>query len=211
MRKLILVALAFLAARMAARAVRREAEVIGLLWTLVQAIAVAGTPNTAKTRAVEARVAALAPRTNTLETNVGTLNTAVTNIPPNHAFLSTLSTASTGSVGTGAAAGSVPGVSANAAGTVPSVNAAVSGNPTTNPPSQGYVTALAGNLNDLRADVISQAFYVDALRTGCVNALRSDVISLRNYVSAFAGTYNQTVSAVSHIQDQLNAHGFSST
>ena len=210
MRKLILIALAFLAARMAARAVRREADVISLLWTLVQAIAVAGTPNTAKTRAVEARVAALAPRTNTLETNVGTLNTAVTNIPPNHAFLSTLSTASTGSVGTGANAGSVPGISANAAGTVPSVNADVSGNPGSTY-SQSYLTALAGNVNELRADVINLAFYVGALRSGCYNQLRSDAIDLRNYVSAFAGTYNQTVSAVSHIQDQLNAHGYSST
>lgn len=59
MRKIFLIALAFLAARMAGRALRREAEVISLLWTLVQSIAVAGTANTAKTRSVEERVSAV--------------------------------------------------------------------------------------------------------------------------------------------------------
>jgi hypothetical protein len=60
-RKLFLIALAFLAARMARKALRREAEVVSLLWTLIQVTLAAGA-NTAKARSTESRLSTLVPR-----------------------------------------------------------------------------------------------------------------------------------------------------
>jgi hypothetical protein len=60
MKKLLLLLLAILAARMAARALRRETEVVSLLWTLVGMTAMAGNlANTPKTRSVEDRLNSL--------------------------------------------------------------------------------------------------------------------------------------------------------
>ena len=61
-RRLCLIVLALLAARMAAKAVRREAEVISLLWTLIQMTASAGSSGTAKARSTEDRLNAAMPR-----------------------------------------------------------------------------------------------------------------------------------------------------
>lgn len=62
LRKLFLIALAYLAARMALKATRREAEIVSLLWTLVQMIAATGMAGTAKSRATEDRLNAAMPR-----------------------------------------------------------------------------------------------------------------------------------------------------
>ncbi|HEY2090124.1 MAG TPA: hypothetical protein VGH54_29400 [Mycobacterium sp.] len=56
MKKLLLLLLALLAARMAARALRRETEVVSLLWALVGMTASASLANTPKTRSVEDRL-----------------------------------------------------------------------------------------------------------------------------------------------------------
>jgi hypothetical protein len=66
-RKLALILLALVAARMARRALRREAEVVSLLWTLIQVTAGSATmppssANTAKARSTEDRLSALIPR-----------------------------------------------------------------------------------------------------------------------------------------------------
>jgi hypothetical protein len=66
MRKLILFVLALLAVRMAARALRRGggdyARVSAALWAIAGQLALAGTANTAKTRALEDRLNLLVPR-----------------------------------------------------------------------------------------------------------------------------------------------------
>ena len=66
MRKLILFVLALLAVRMAARALRRSggdyARVSAALWAIAGQLALAGTANTAKTRALEDRLNLLVPR-----------------------------------------------------------------------------------------------------------------------------------------------------
>lgn len=63
--RLLLLALALLAAYMARRALRRQADAVTLLWALISLTATASTPNTAKARAVEDRV-------NTVVAAVGT-------------------------------------------------------------------------------------------------------------------------------------------
>lgn len=60
MKKLMLIALAVLAAYMAKRAVRREAEVVKLLWVLLSMVAL-DSASSPKTRAVEARLNAIIP------------------------------------------------------------------------------------------------------------------------------------------------------
>jgi hypothetical protein len=59
LRHLLLLTLALLAARMASRALKDNAQVMSLLWVLVSMTATLNTANTAKTRAVEGRVAAV--------------------------------------------------------------------------------------------------------------------------------------------------------
>jgi hypothetical protein len=70
-RKLCLIALAFIAARMAAKAMRREAEVISLLWTLVQMTAATGMAGTAKSRSTEDRLNNAMPRIPWPQSNPG--------------------------------------------------------------------------------------------------------------------------------------------
>jgi len=178
----------------AALAAELAAWALSLAWgfaVLVAAFAVTGlhaTAASAKSAATEKRLNALVPvvgqvidsaaaAQSTASSAQSTANTALSTIPANHSFLGGLSKSSASSVGTGADAGGVPGVSAP-----------VSGYCTVNPASQGYVNALADN----------------------VNAIRSDLIDVRNYVSAFAGTYNQTLNAIQNIQSELRAHGYSS-
>ena len=76
MRKLILLALALLAARMARRALARGAgdytAIMAALWSLIHMTAMAGTANTAKTRATEARLNAVVARTPTPQATPGT-------------------------------------------------------------------------------------------------------------------------------------------
>ena len=77
MRKLILIALALLAVRMAARALRRGgagdyASVSAALWALAGQLALAGTANTAKTRALEDRLNLLVPRIPVPQSQPGT-------------------------------------------------------------------------------------------------------------------------------------------
>ena len=76
MRKIILLALALLAARMARRALARGAgdytAIMAALWSLIHMTAMAGTANTAKTRATEARLNAVVARTPTPQAAPGT-------------------------------------------------------------------------------------------------------------------------------------------
>lgn len=62
MRKLLLLGLALLAAYMGGRALRRNAEVVQLLWALVGMTALTGTAGTAKSRSTEDRLSALIPK-----------------------------------------------------------------------------------------------------------------------------------------------------
>jgi hypothetical protein len=57
-RKLLLLLLALLAVRLMGRAIRKQAEVSGLLWAVI-ALTASSTANTSKTYAIEQRVAAL--------------------------------------------------------------------------------------------------------------------------------------------------------
>ena len=57
MRKLLLLGLALLAVYMGGRALKRNAEVLQLLWALVGMTAMASTANTPKARSTEARLA----------------------------------------------------------------------------------------------------------------------------------------------------------
>jgi len=75
-RKLIMTAVALLAVRMAARALKRGAgdyaAITAALWAIAGQLALAGTANTAKTRAVEDRLNALVPRIPVPQTAPGT-------------------------------------------------------------------------------------------------------------------------------------------
>jgi hypothetical protein len=61
MKRLLLLGLALLAVYMGDRALRRNAEVLQMLWALIGMTAMAGTANTPKNRSVENRLNALVP------------------------------------------------------------------------------------------------------------------------------------------------------
>jgi hypothetical protein len=81
-RKLLLLALAMLALRMAGRAVRNNAEIMAALWTLVGLTASLNQTNTAKARSTEARLAGVVTSLGTTNANVANAQTTANNAYP---------------------------------------------------------------------------------------------------------------------------------
>lgn len=115
--KIVLLMLAILAVKMAGRALKRDAEVIAALWTLVGLTAQVNTANTPKARSTEARLNALVPVV--FPNTGGTVNGSMT-VTGNHVVEGTMDVS-------GALSGAGGGAIENSSGMHTSGNMVVDG------------------------------------------------------------------------------------
>jgi len=193
MRKLIMIALAMLAVRMAARALRRGssgdyARVSAALWAIAGQMALAGTANTAKTRNIEDRLNLLVPRIPVPQTAPSTGANGGQSSGGNSSYSTSNSSYSTSngsySMGGGTAVTSNPG--GNDGGS--------------NSNTSGQIGGAAAHYHSMTHYHVSSADLQNIF-----NALQGSYSNTIPALNALQGSYSNTIPALNQLQSSYSA------
>jgi hypothetical protein len=205
-RRLIMIALALLAVRMAARALRRAggdyAQVMAALWAIAGQLALAGTANTAKTRNIEDRLNLLVPRIPVPQSQPVTGAGGGTSSGGNSSYSATNSSYSTtnGSYSMGSTViGYNPQGSSNDGGNSSSTSGQIGGASAHYHSMTHYHTSSSDLQNLFNALQGSYSSTVPA-----VNALQGSYSGLVPAVNALQGSYSTTISSLNNLASDHN-------
>ncbi len=203
MRKIVLLALAMLAARMARRALARGggdyAAVISALWELASLILAAGTANTAKTRNIEDRLNLLVPRIPVPQAAPVTGANGGQSSGGNSSY-----SASNSSYSTSNSSYSTSNSSYNFSNGIP-------GGGTFTVDGTNWLVAMQDALNELQGSYSNTVPAVNALQGSysntvpALNALQASHSNLVPAVNALQGSYSTTIAQLNNMAADHNS------